>query len=155
MKRLAIILAVFVSLFSMSLSARELVELPTKSISLNLNEDLPNSRPVFSLVQLVQPIDSTENQGKAVRIATGVVEVIGGCGILYAGIAGLGAGMVVHLFRPEDRRELIALYSLGAAGTALGLVVIDDGLKRTGLKGLFLFRSKSSSGKPGVFFPQS
>jgi len=154
MTRQAIILVIFVSLFSMSLSAREMVELPTKSISLILNEDLPNSRPMISLVQLVQPVDSTENQGKVVRIATGVVEVIGGCVILYGGCTAVLYGSVIYLFRPEDRRDWLVMLSAGTAGTALGLVVIDDGLKRTGLKGLLLFRSRSS-GKPGVFFPQS
>lgn len=152
MKRQAIILVVFVSLFSTSLTARESVELPTRSISLILEESNLNSRPMISLVQLVQPIDSTEHQGKAVRIATGVVEVIGGCVILYGGCTAMLYGSVIYLFRPEDRREWLVMLSAGTAGTALGLVVIDDGLKRTGLKGLF--RSKSS-GKPGVFFPQS
>ena len=152
MKRQAIILVVFVSLFSMSLTARESFEFPTRSISLILEESNLNSRPMISLVQLVQPIDSTEHQGNAVRIATGVVEFIGGWVILYGGCTAMLYGSVIYLFRPEDRREWLVMLSAGTAGTALGLVVIDDGLKRTGLKGLF--RSKSS-GKPGVFFPQS
>ena len=138
MKRLAFILAVFGSLYSIGLTASERVELPTKSMSLILNEDLPNSRRVISMVQLVQPVDSTENQGKAVRIATGVVEVIGGCVILYGGCTFMLYGTVIYLFRPEDRRDWLVAYSLGATGTALGLVVIDDGLRRMGFRrGIF------------------
>lgn len=137
MKRQAIILAVFASLFSMSLIASESVELPTKSISLILEESNLNSRPMISLVQLVQPIDSTENQGKAVRIATGVVEVIGGCVILYGGCTAMLYGSVIYLFRPEDRREWLVMLSAGTAGTALGLVVIDDGVRRMGFRGIF------------------
>lgn len=137
MKRHAIILAVFVSLFSMSLTARESVELPTRSISLILEESNLNSRPMISLVQLVQPIDSTENQGKAVRIVTGVVEVIGGCVILYGGCTAALYGTLVYLFRPEDRREWLYAYSLGIGGTTLGLVVIDDGVRRMGFRSIF------------------
>jgi hypothetical protein len=150
MKRLTIILTVLVSLLSISLSANERVELPTKSISLILEDGSLDSKSIISIVQLVNPVDSTQNQGDA-HIALGVVETIGGCGILYAGIAGIGAGIVVHLFRPEDQREWIALYSLGTAGTALGLFLIDDGMKRIGFKGFF--RSKTSA-KPGIYYSE-
>ena len=100
------------------------------------------------MVQLLDAIDSTKNQGNG-HVVIGVVEAIGGCGILYIGSTAVFYGTVVHLFRPEDRREWLSLYSAGTVGTALGLVVIDDGLKRTGLKGLLRSRS---SGKPGVYF---
>jgi len=151
MKRLAIILTIVVSLLSISLSANEKVELSTKSISLILEDGSLDSKSNISTVQLVNPVDSTQNQGDA-HIALGVVETIGGCGILYAGIAGMGAGMVVHLFRPEDQREWIALYSLGTAGTALGLFLIDNGMKRIGFKGLFL--SKKPLAKPGIYYSE-
>ena len=147
-KRLAIILTVLVSLLSISLTANERVELPKKSISLIYKDGGLDSRPIISTVQLVNPVDSTENKGNF-RIVLGVVETIGGCGILYAGIGGLGAGMLVHLLRPEDRREWIALYSLGTAGTTLGLFLIDNGMKRTGFKGLF--RSKPLA-QPGIYY---
>jgi len=137
MKRLVFILTVFGSLFSMSLTASERVELPTKSISSILNEDLPNSRRVISIVQLVQPVDSTENQGKTIRIATGVVEIIVGCVIVVYGCTAMLYGSVIYLFRPEDRREWIVMLSAGTAGTALGLVVIDDGVRRMGFRGIF------------------
>ena len=151
MKRLAIILTVLVSLLSISLTANERVELPTKSISLILEDGSLDSKSIISTVQLVYPFDSIQNQGD-VHIALGVVETIVGCGILYAGIAGIGAGIVVHLFRPEDQREWIALYSLGTAGTALGLFLIDDGMKRIGFKGLFL--SKKPLAKPGIYYSE-
>lgn len=144
MKRLAIIIVVLVSLLSFSLTANERVELPTKSISLISIEDIPDIRPV------IHQVDSTENEGN-VRIIIGVVEAIGGCGILYVGSTAIFYGSIVHLFRPEDRREWLSLYSAGTVGGALGLVVIDDGLKRTGLKGLFRSRS---SGTPGVYFSE-
>lgn len=147
-KRLAIILTVLVSLLSISLTANERVELPKKSISLIYKDGGLDSRPIISTVQLVNPVDSTENKGN-IRIVLGVVETLGGCGILYAGIAGLGAGMVVHLFRPEDRREWIALYSLGTTGTALGLFLIDNGMKRIGFKGLFTSKPLA---QPGVYY---
>lgn len=144
MKRLAIIIVVLVSLLSFSLTANERVELPTKAISLISIEDIPDIRPV------IHQVDSTENEGN-VRVIIGVVEAIGGCGILYVGSTAVFYGSIVHLFRPEDRREWLSLYSVGTVGTALGLVVIDDGLKRTGLKGLFRSRS---SGTPGVYFSE-
>ena len=144
MKRLAIIIVVLVSLLSFSLTANERVELPTKPISLISIEDIPDIRPV------IHQVDSTENEGN-VRVIIGVVEAIGGCGILYVGSTAVFYGSIVHLFRPEDRREWLSLYSAGTVGTALGLVVIDDGLKRTGLKGLFRSRS---SGTPGVYFSE-
>lgn len=144
MKRLAIIIVVLVSLLSFSLTANERVELPTKPISLISIEDIPDIRPV------IHQVDSTENEGN-VRVIIGVVEAIGGCGILYVGSTAVFYGSIVHLFRPEDRREWLSLYSVGTVGTALGLVVIDDGLKRTGLKGLFRSRS---SGTPGVYFSE-
>lgn len=144
MKRLAIIIVVLVSLLSFSLTANERVELPTKPISLISIEDIPDIRPV------IHQLDSTENEGN-VRVIIGVVEAIGGCGILYVGSTAVFYGSIVHLFRPEDRREWLSLYSVGTVGTALGLVVIDDGLKRTGLKGLFRSRS---SGTPGVYFSE-
>ncbi len=147
-KRLAIILTVLVSLLSISLTANERVELPKKSISLIYKDGGLDSRPIISTVQLVNPVDSTENKGN-IRIVLGVVETLGGCGILYAGIAGLGAGMVVHLFRPEDRREWIALYSLGTTGTALGLFLIDNGMKRIGFKGLFTSKPLA---QPGIYY---
>lgn len=154
MKRQAIILAIFVSLFSMSLSARELVELPTKSISLILEGNNLSSRPMISLVQLVQPIDSTENQGNvAAEIVFGVVEVMGGIVMVGAGAAALGAGMVIHLARPEDRRDWLIAYSLGATGTALGLVVLDNGIKRIGFRGLGLFTSKQIA-QPGIYYSE-
>ena len=144
MKRLAIIIVVLVSLLSFSLTANERVELPTKPISLISIEDIPDIRPV------IHQVDSTENEGN-VRVIIGVVEAIGGCGILYVGSTAVFYGTIVHLFRPEDRREWLSLYSVGTVGTALGLVVIDDGLKRTGLKGLFRSRS---TGTPGVYFSE-
>ena len=144
MKRLAIIIVVLVSLLSFSLTANERVELPTKPISLISIEDIPDIRPV------IHQVDSTENEGN-VRVIIGVVEAIGGCGILYVGSTAVFYGSIVHLFRPEDRREWLSLYSAGTVGTALGLLVIDDGLKRTGLKGLFRSRS---SGTPGVYFSE-
>lgn len=144
MKRLAIIIVVLVSLLSFSLTANERVELPIKPISLISIEDIPDIRPV------IHQVDSTENEGN-VRVIIGVVEAIGGCGILYVGSTAVFYGSIVHLFRPEDRREWLSLYSVGTVGTALGLVVIDDGLKRTGLKGLFRSRS---SGTPGVYFSE-
>ena len=144
MKRLAIIIMVLVSLLSFSLTANERVELPTKPISLISIEDIPDIRPV------IHQVDSTENEGN-VRVIIGVVEAIGGCGILYFGSTAVFYGSIVHLFRPEDRREWLSLYSAGTVGTALGLLVIDDGLKRTGLKGLFRSRS---SGTPGVYFSE-
>ena len=144
MKRLAIIIVVLVSLLSFSLTANERVELPTKPISLISIEDIPDIRPV------IHQVDSTENEGN-VRVIIGVVEAIGGCGILYVGSTAVFYGSIVHLFRPEDRREWLSLYSAGTVGTALGLVVIDDGLKRTGLKGLYRSRS---SGTPGVYFSE-
>ena len=144
MKRLAIIIVVLLSLLSFSLTANERVELPTKPISLISIEDIPDIRPV------IHQVDSTENEGN-VRVIIGVVEAIGGCGILYVGSTAVFYGSIVHLFRPEDRREWLSLYSVGTVGTALGLVVIDDGLKRTGLKGLFRSRS---SGTPGVYFSE-
>ena len=144
MKRLAIIIVVLVSLSSFSLTANERVELPTKPISLISIEDIPDIRPV------IHQVDSTENEGN-VRVIIGVVEAIGGCGILYVGSTAVFYGSIVHLFRPEDRREWLSLYSAGTVGTALGLLVIDDGLKRTGLKGLFRSRS---SGTPGVYFSE-
>ena len=144
MKRLAIIIVVLVSLLSFSLTANERVELPTKPISLISIEDIPDIRPV------IHQVDSTENEGN-VRVIIGVVEAIGGCGILYVGSTAVFYGSIVHLFRPEDRREWLSLYSVGTVGTALGLVVIDDGLKRTGLKGLYRSRS---SGTPGVYFSE-
>ena len=144
MKRLAIIIVVLVSLLSFSLTANERVELPIKPISLISIEDIPDIRPV------IHQVDSTENEGN-VRVIIGVVEAIGGCGILYVGSTAVFYGSIVHLFRPEDRREWLSLYSAGTVGTALGLVVIDDGLKRTGLKGLFRSRS---SGTPGVYFSE-
>ena len=144
MKRLAIIIVVLVSLLPFSLTANERVELPTKSISLISIEDIPDIRPV------IYQVDSTENEGN-VSVIIGVVEAIGGCGILYVGSTAVFYGSIVHLFRPEDRREWLSLYSAGTVGTALGLVVIDDGLKRTGLKGLFRSRS---SGTPGVYFSE-
>ena len=152
MKRLAIILTVLVSLLSISLSANERVELPTKSISLILEDVSLDSRPFISTVQLVNPVDSNENEWKTVRILTGVVEVIGGCGITYVGSTAIFYGMVVHLFRPEDRNEWIAYYTSGTAGTALGLFVIDDGIKRIGFKGLFL--SKKPLAKPGIYYSE-
>lgn len=148
MKRPAIILTLLVSLLSISLTANERVELPTKSISLILKYGSFDSRPIISAVKLINSVDSTENKGN-IRIALGVVETIGGCGILYAGIAGLGAGMVVHLFRPEDRREWIALYSLGTAGTALGLFLVDNGIKRIGFRGLFTSKPLA---QPGIYY---
>ena len=147
-KRLAIILTVLVSLLSISLTANERVELPKKSISLIYKDGGLDSRPIISTVQLVNPVDSTENKGN-IRIVLGVVETIGGCGILYAGIGGLGAGMLVHLLRPEDRREWIALYSLGTAGTTLGLFLIDNGMKRIGFKGLFTSKPLA---QPGIYY---
>ena len=147
-KRLAIILTVLVSLLSISLTANERVELPKKSISLIYKDGGLDSRPIISTVQLVNPVDSTENKGNF-RIVLGVVETIGGCGILYAGIGGLGAGMLVHLLRPEDRREWIALYSLGTAGTTLGLFLIDNGMKRIGFKGLFTSKPLA---QPGIYY---
>ena len=149
-KRLAIILTVLVSLLSISLTANERVELPKKSISLIYKDGGLDSRPIISTVQLVNPVDSTENKGNF-RIVLGVVETIGGCGILYAGIGGLGAGMLVHLLRPEDRREWIALYSLGTAGTTLGLFLIDNGMKRIGFKGLFTSKPLA---KPGIYYSE-
>ena len=144
MKRLAIIIVVLVSLLSFSLTANERVELPTKPISLIFIEDIPDIRLV------IHQVDSTENEGN-LSVIIGVVEAIGGCGILYVGSTAVFYGSIVYLFRPEDRREWLSLYSAGTVGTALGLVVIDDGLKRTGLKGLFRSRS---SGTPGVYFSE-
>ncbi|MGB0183438.1 MAG: hypothetical protein ACPF8S_06850 [Schleiferiaceae bacterium] len=144
MKRLAIIIVVLLSLLSFSLTANERVELPTKPISLIFIEDIPDIRLV------IHQVDSTENEGN-LSVIIGVVEAIGGCGILYVGSTAVFYGSIVHLFRPEDRREWLSLYSAGTVGTALGLVVIDDGLKRTGLKGLFRSRS---SGTPGVYFSE-
>ena len=144
MKRLAIIIVVLLSLLSFSLTANERFELPTKPISLISIEDIPDIRPV------IHQVDSTENEGN-LSVIIGVVEAIGGCGILYVGSTAVFYGSIVYLFRPEDRREWLSLYSAGTVGTALGLVVIDDGLKRTGLKGLFRSRS---SGTPGVYFSE-
>jgi hypothetical protein len=100
---------------------------------------------------LVNPIDSNENEGKTVRILTGVVEVIGGCGIWYVGSTAVFYGTVVLLFRPEDRNEWIALYSLGTAGTALGLFVKDDGIKRVGFRGLF---TSKQIAQPGIYYSE-
>ena len=144
MKRLAMIIVVLVSLLSISLTANERVELPTKPISLISIEGVPDIRPV------IHQVDSSENEGN-IRVIIGVVEAIGGCGILYIGSTAVFYGSIVHLFRPEDRREWLSLYSAGTVGGALGLLVIDDGLKRTGLKGLFRSRS---SGTPGVYFSE-
>lgn len=148
MKRLAIILVVLVSLLSFSLTANERVDLPTKSIHLTPKDGNHNLSPMVSMVQPFDAIDSIKNQGNG-HVIIGVVEAIGGCGILYIGSTAVLYGTVVHLFRPEDRREWLSLYSAGTIGIALGWVVIDDGLKRTGLKGLFRSRS---SGTPGVYF---
>lgn len=149
MKRPAIILTLLVSLLSISLTANERVELPTKSISLILKYGSFDSRPIISAVKLINSVDSTENKGNN-RIALGVVETIGGFGIFSAGLSCAGAGMIVHLFRPEDRIEWIALYSLGTAGTALGMHLVDNGLKRIGFRGLFT-SSYSPRAQPGIY----
>ena len=142
MKLLTTIAAVLISVYSINLCASERINLPIKSHSFVFEGD------VHSKVKFENHLDSTENKGN-IRIVLGVVETLGGCGILYAGIAGLGAGMVVHLFRPEDRREWIALYSLGTTGTALGLFLIDNGMKRIGFKGLFTSKPLA---QPGIYY---
>ena len=148
MKRQAIILAVFVSLFSMSLAANERVDLPTKSIPLTPKDGNHNLSPMVSMVQPFDAIDSTKNQGNG-HVIIGVVEAIGGCGILYIGSTAVFYGTVVYLFRPEDRREWLSLYSAGTVGTALGLFVIDDGIKRIGFRGLF---TSKQIAQPGIYY---
>lgn len=150
MKRPTIILTLLVSLLSISLTANERVELPTKSISVILKYGSFDSRPIISAVKLINSVDSTENKGN-IRIALGVVETIGGFGILTAGYAGLGAGFIVHIVRPEDRIEWISLYSLGTAGAVLGFYLVDNGLKRIGFRGLFT-SSYSPRAQPGIYY---
>jgi hypothetical protein len=41
---------------------------------------------------------------------------------------------------------------LGTAGTALGLFLIDNGMKRIGFKGLFT--SKKPLAKPGIYYSE-
>ena len=107
---------------------------------------------IHSKVNFGNYLDSTQNQGNvAADIVWGVAEVVGGCIIVTAGGTALLYGMVIHLFRPEDRNEWIALYSLGTAGTALGLFVIDDGIKRIGFRGLF---TSKQIAQPGIYYSE-
>ena len=146
MKLLTTITALLISVYSMSLCASERVNLPIKSYSSVFEGD------IHSKVKFGNYLDSTQNQGNVVAdIAWGVVEAIGGCIIVTAGGTALLSGMVIHLFRPEDRRDWLVAYSMGATGTALGIVVFNDGIKRIGFRGLF--KSKPSA-QPRIYYSE-
>ena len=146
MKPLTTIAVLLISVYSISLCASERINLPIKSYYSVFEGD------IHSKVNFGNYLDSTQNQGNvAADIVWGVVEVVGGCIIVYAGGTALLSGMVIHLFRPEDRNEWIALYSLGTAGTALGLFVIDDGIKRIGFRGLF---ASKQALQPGIYYSE-
>ena len=145
MKLLTTITALLISVYSMSLCASSRINLPIKSYSFFEGD-------FHSEVTFGNYLDSTQNQGNvAADIAWGVVEVIGGCIIVTAGGTALLSGMVTHLFRPEDRRDWLVTYSLGATGTALGIVVFNDGIKRIGFRGLF---KPKSSAQPGIYYSE-
>lgn len=140
MKYILATIVLVVALSPNSLSAMERINLPVKS----------NQMRIIS--EFAHYSDSTKNNGKmVVDVVVGVVEVIGGCVVFTAGGTFLLAGMAIHIFRPEDRREWVTAYSLGAAGTGLGIFLTDNGLKRMGLKGLF---TPKSTMKPGVYFSE-
>ena len=146
MKLLTTITALLISVYSISLCASTRINLPNKSYSSVFEGD------IHSQVKFGKCLDSTQNQSNvAADIVWGVVEVIGGCIIVTAGGTALLSGMVIHLFRPEDRRDWLVAYSLGATGTALGIVVFNDGIKRIGFRGLF---KPKSSAQPGIYYSE-
>tara|TARA_B100000927_G_scaffold140181_1_gene113138 strand:- start:890 stop:1330 length:441 start_codon:yes stop_codon:yes gene_type:complete len=146
MKLVTTIAVLLISVYSISLCASARINLPIKSYSSVFEGD------IHSKVNFGNYLDSTQNQGNvAADIVWGVAEVVGGCIIVTAGGTALLYGMVIHLFRPEDRNEWIALYSLGTAGTALGLFVIDDGIKRIGFRGLF---TSKQIAQPGIYYSE-
>ena len=146
MKLLSTIAALLISVYSISLCASTRINLPIKSYSSVFEGD------IHSKVQFGNYLDSTQNQGNvAADIAWGVVEVMGGIVMVGAGGTALGAGMLIHIFRPEDRRDWLVAYSLGATGTALGIVVYNDGIKRIGFRGLF--KSKPLA-QPGIYYSE-
>ena len=150
MKLLTTIAALLISVYSISLCASARINLPIKAYSSVIEADY------HSKVKFGNYLDSTQNQGNvAADIVFGVVEVMGGIIMVGAGATALGAGMLIHLFRPEDRRDWLVAYSLGATGTALGLVVFNDGIKRIGFDGMkpIGFKPKSS-GQPGIYYSE-
>lgn len=146
MKLLTTITALLISVYSISLCASERTDLPIKSHSSVFEGDI-HSKVKFGIY-----LDSTQTQGNvAADIVWGVVEVMGGIVIVGAGGTALGAGMLIHIFRPEDRRDWLLAYSLGATGTALGIVVFNDGIKRIRFRGLF--KSKPTA-QPGIYYSE-
>jgi hypothetical protein len=63
-------------------------------------------------------------------IVLGVVEIIGGGGVMILGGSLIGSGMIIQAFRPEDINEITLLYFSGATTAGLGYVIYKDGRKR-------------------------
>ena len=146
MKLVTTIAVLLISVYSISLSASARINLPFKSYSSVFEGD------IHSKVKFGNYLDSIQNQGNvAADIVWGVVEVAGGCIIVTAGGTALLYGMVIHLFRPEDKRDWLIAYSLGVTGTALGLVVLDNGIKRIGFSGLF---TSKQIAQPGIYYSE-
>ena len=62
-------------------------------------------------------------------IVLGVVEIIGGGGVMILGGSLIGYGMILQAFY-EDINEITLLYFSGATTTGLGYVIYKDGRKR-------------------------
>ena len=80
-------------------------------------------------------------------IVLGVVEIIGGGGVMILGGSLIGYGMILQAFS-EDINEITLLYFSGATTTGLGYVIYKDGRKR--FKKRRKYRRKRSRSNRGL-----
>lgn len=137
--RIAFIIAVLV--FGQSLSAKE--------VKIDL---IPKTRHFPAAQVELKPtssihIDSVQHNSGVKDIALGTLEVLGGSAAFAGGATLVGAGFIVHLFRSDDVQEYVLFYSVGAVAMTTGYFLVNDGLKRLGLKrtshnsGQYIFRN--------------